>query len=106
MRARFFFGEVGSLDVHTEYPRADRWLFPKRLHGAQGRHDGLVRSRHGGKCQRGRAAAGMVAADGAKGFRIRLHGVAVQRTVDVQIDEARREKTSAKIHRLFAGLRG
>ena len=105
MRAWLFLREVGPLDVHAKYPRADGRLFPKRLHRVQGGHDGLMRGGHGGECQRGRAAAGMVAADGAKGFRIRLHGVAVQRTVDVQIDEARREKTSAKIHRLFAGLR-
>ena len=61
----------------------------------------VERRGHGCKKQRGRAAAGVIIADRAKGVRGSFHRVPADRAVHMQIDETRREEVSREVDDLF-----
>src|SRR5262245_22174069 len=98
LSAPFLGGNEGAFDMRTSQLR-DR---PARGGNLPYHVKNLVeRSSDGGKKQRGRAPAGVIVANRAKGLSGSFHSVPAHRPVHVQIDEARREEISLEVDDLF-----
>jgi hypothetical protein len=90
-------GEIGAIKVRPHDPRSTGSL-PVKLAADLEEAKILVSSRNGtGRAQTGRPMTGMAATYGEKGLNRAVHEVRAIATVDVQINESRREIGSTEI---------
>jgi hypothetical protein len=101
VRARFLGRKVRAFNMNAEDLRAARRRMAKRFDGSQNGEDLIALGGNGGQCQRRRAAARVMPANGAEGGRVGFHGVAAKCAMDVKIDEAWHEQLPMKVDNFF-----
>jgi hypothetical protein len=102
LRAMFLGRDEWPFDVRAAELRNERSRTFDRVHDPR---DLFERRAHGGKKQRGRAAAGVVIANRTKGVRGAFHRVPADRAVHMQIDETGRKEVPREVDYLFTGDR-
>ena len=97
LRAATFTRNIRPLDVRAQNLRPAKIMSHRLLHRIQRRRDALARIGHHGGRHRRRAAGEMKFSDLRQGLDAGFHRVVAQRAVQVQVDEARGDKSAGGV---------